>query len=92
MFWTVRWNRIFRALVLAITRSSGPHSLGYLGSGARGRILPHDRIDCLFNLLLRDAIQYDHVYKKLIAAASLADVSAGFPTERIKYETTAPVP
>ncbi len=49
-------------------------------------------VDYLLKLLVRDVADYDRVYKKLIAAASLADVSASFAMERIKYETAVPIP
>jgi Lrp/AsnC family transcriptional regulator len=49
-------------------------------------------IDYLLKLLVRDVSDYDRVYKKLIAAASLSDVSASFAMERIKYETAVPIP
>ena len=49
-------------------------------------------IDYLLKLLVRDVADYDRVYKKLIAAASLADVSASFAMERIKCETAVPIP
>ncbi|WP_298334907.1 Lrp/AsnC family transcriptional regulator [uncultured Erythrobacter sp.] len=48
-------------------------------------------VDYLLKLLVRDVADYDRVYKKLIAAASLADVSASFAMERIKYETAVPI-
>lgn len=49
-------------------------------------------VDYLLKLLVRDVADYDRVYKKLIAAAALADVSASFAMERIKYETSIPIP
>ena len=49
-------------------------------------------VDYLLKLLVQDVADYDRVYKKLIAAASLADVSAIFAMERIKYETAIPIP
>ena len=42
-------------------------------------------------LLVRDVADYDRVYKKLIKAVPLSDVSASFAMERIKYETAEPV-
>jgi Lrp/AsnC family transcriptional regulator len=49
-------------------------------------------VDYLLKLLVRDVADYDRVYKKLIAAAALSDVSASFAMERIKYETAVPIP
>ncbi|MEP3225506.1 MAG: Lrp/AsnC family transcriptional regulator [Parasphingorhabdus sp.] len=48
-------------------------------------------IDYLLKLLVRDVADYDRVYKKLIKAVPLSDVSASFAMERIKYETAVPV-
>ena len=42
-------------------------------------------------LLVREVADYDRVYKKLIKAVPLSDVSASFAMERIKYETAVPV-
>ena len=48
-------------------------------------------IDYLLKLLVRDVGDYDRVYKKLIKAAALSDVSASFAMERIKCETAVPI-
>jgi len=48
-------------------------------------------VDYFLKLLVRDVADYDRVYKKLIEAAPLSDVSASFAMERIKYETAVPV-
>ena len=48
-------------------------------------------VDYLLKLLVSDVADYDRVYKKLIAAAALSDVSASFAMERIKYETAVPI-
>ncbi len=48
-------------------------------------------VDYLLKIMVRDVADYDRVYKKLIAAAPLSDVSASFAMERIKYETAVPV-
>jgi len=47
--------------------------------------------DYLLKLLVRDVGDYDRVYKKLIEAAPLSDVSASFAMERIKCETAIPI-
>ena len=47
--------------------------------------------DRMLKLLVRDVADYDRVYKKLIKAVPLSDVSASFAMERIKYETAEPV-
>ncbi len=48
-------------------------------------------VDYLLKIQVRDVADYDRVYKKLIAAAPLSDVSASFAMERIKHETAVPV-
>lgn len=48
-------------------------------------------LDSLLKLLVRDVADYDRVYKKLIKAVPLSDVSASFAMERIKYETAVPM-
>ncbi len=48
-------------------------------------------VDYLLKLLVRDVADYDRVYKKLIKAVPLSDVSATFAMERIKYETAVPL-
>lgn len=48
-------------------------------------------VDYMLKLLVRDVADYDRVYKKLIKAVPLSDVSASFAMERIKYETAVPV-
>ena len=48
-------------------------------------------VDYLLKIMVRDVADYDRVYKKLIAAAPLSDVSASFAMERIKYETAVPI-
>ena len=48
-------------------------------------------VDYLLKLVVRDVAHYDQAYKRLIAAVSLADVSASFVMEQIKYETALPI-
>ncbi len=48
-------------------------------------------VDYMLKLLVRDMADYDRVYKKLIKAVPLSDVSASFAMERIKYETAVPL-
>ena len=48
-------------------------------------------VDYLPKQLVRDVSDYDRVYKKLIKAVPLLDVSASFAMERINYETAVPV-
>lgn len=47
--------------------------------------------DYLLKLLVASISDYDRVYKKLIRAARLNDVSSSFAMETIKYTTKVPV-
>lgn len=49
-------------------------------------------IDYLLKLQVRDIAAYDEVYKKLIGAARLLDVSASFAMEEIKQTHAIPLP
>ena len=48
-------------------------------------------VDYLLRIVVPDIASYDLVYKRLIKAADLADVSSSFAMERIKYTTELPV-
>ncbi len=48
-------------------------------------------VDYLIKLLVRDVGDYDRVYRKLIDAAPMRDVSASFAMEAIKVETAVPL-
>jgi Lrp/AsnC family transcriptional regulator len=48
-------------------------------------------MDYLLRLVVPDIAGYDAVYKKLIKTADLADVSASFAMEEIKYTTALPL-
>lgn len=47
--------------------------------------------DYLLKLLVRDVADYDRVYKKLIDAVKMSDVSASFAMEKLKFETAVPI-
>jgi Lrp/AsnC family transcriptional regulator len=49
-------------------------------------------IDYLLKIVLPEISAYDDVYKRLIAVAPLADVSAAFAMEAIKNTTELPIP
>ncbi|XBQ14847.1 MAG: Lrp/AsnC family transcriptional regulator [Oceanicaulis sp.] len=49
-------------------------------------------IDYLLKIVLPEISAYDAVYKRLIAVAPLADVSAAFAMEAIKNTTELPLP
>ncbi len=48
-------------------------------------------IDYLLKIVVPDIESYDHVYKRLIKAADLADVSSSFAMEEIKLTTALPI-
>lgn len=47
--------------------------------------------DYLLRIVVPDIAGYDAVYKRLIQAADLTDVSSSFAMERIKYTTALPL-
>jgi Lrp/AsnC family transcriptional regulator len=47
--------------------------------------------DYLLKILVESIADYDRVYKKLIRAAKLNDVSSSFAMETIKYTTAIPL-
>lgn len=47
--------------------------------------------DYLLRVVVSDIDDYDHVYKQLIRAVPLFDVSSSFAMEQIKYSTALPV-
>ena len=49
-------------------------------------------VDYLLKLLVADVADYDRVYKRLIRAVRLADVSSSFSMEIIKATTEIPIP
>lgn len=48
-------------------------------------------IDYMLRVVVPDIQGYDTVYRKLIRAVELSDVSSSFAMERIKYSTALPV-
>ena len=48
-------------------------------------------IDYMLRIVVPDIAGYDAVYKRLVAAVSLHDVSSSFAMERIKYTTALPL-
>ena len=48
-------------------------------------------VDYVMRVVVPDIARYDAVYKKLIKAASLHDVSSSFAMECIKYTTELPL-
>ena len=48
-------------------------------------------IDYMLRVVVPDIAGYDTVYRKLIRAVELSDVSSSFAMERLKYSTALPV-
>lgn len=48
-------------------------------------------VDYLLRIVVPDVAAYDNVYKRLINAAELLDVSSSFAMETIKYSTALPL-
>jgi Lrp/AsnC family transcriptional regulator len=48
-------------------------------------------VDYLLKVVVRDVADYDRVYKKIISAAPLSDVSSSFAMEKIKSTTALPI-
>ena len=76
------------------------HTQGWLERFARGvKEIPEvvefyrmsGDIDYLLRVVVPDIAGYDAVYKKLIKAADLHDVSSSFAMEQIKYTTALPL-
>ena len=48
-------------------------------------------VDYMAKLVVRDVKHYDEIYKEMVALGPLADVSASFAMEDIKFTTAVPV-
>ena len=48
-------------------------------------------VDYLLRIVVPDIAAYDQVYKRLISAAPMTDVSSSFAMEQIKYTTALPL-
>ena len=48
-------------------------------------------VDYLLKIVCRDIADYDRIYKAMIRAAKLSDVSSSFAMEQIKYTTEVPI-
>jgi len=48
-------------------------------------------VDYMLKIVCTDITDYDRIYRKLIKAARLSDVSAAFAMEQIKYTTKVPL-
>ncbi len=48
-------------------------------------------VDYFLKIVCRDIADYDRIYKEMIRAARLSDVSSSFAMEQIKYTTEVPL-
>lgn len=88
-------------LTAFVSLKAGEHSQEWLGAFA-GEVskMPEvvefyrmaGEIDYLLKLQVADIGAYDRVYKQLIAAARLQDVSASFAMEKLKHTHAVPLP
>ncbi len=83
-----------------VALKTAQHNAAWFDKFARGvRDIPEimefyrmsGEVDYLLKVVVPDIAGYDAVYKKLILAAELSDVSSSFAMERIKYTTVLPV-
>lgn len=84
-----------------VSLSAGEHSEGWLDAfAAHVRTMPEvvevyrlaGEVDYLVKLRIPDIAAYDRVYKELIRAAPLRDVSAAFAMEELKQTHALPLP
>ena len=84
-----------------VSLSAGEHSQAWLDAfAAHIRTLPEvvevyrlaGEIDYLIKLKVADIAAYDRVYKELIRAAPLRDVTAAFAMEELKHTHALPLP
>ncbi|MGB3753303.1 MAG: Lrp/AsnC family transcriptional regulator [Parerythrobacter sp.] len=87
-------------LTVFVAVRTNDHSDTWLDSFARAtRAIPEvmefyrlaGDTDYLVKLMVRDVADYDRVYRLLISAVPISDVSASFAMETLKYETALPV-
>jgi Lrp/AsnC family transcriptional regulator len=87
-------------MVVFVAIRTADHSDAWLDRFARGvRVIPEvvefyrmsGETDYLLKLLVTSIADYDRVYKQLIRAAELHDVSSSFAMETLKYTTAVPV-
>jgi len=87
-------------LIVFVSVRTSRHDEEWLGAFARGaaalpEVLEFYRLsgetDYLLKVVVKDIAAYDAFYKRLIAAAPLADVSSAFAMEQIKHTTALPV-
>ncbi len=87
-------------LIVFVSVRTSRHDADWIEAFSRGaKALPEvmefyrisGEVDYLLKVAVADIAAYDRFYKRLIAAAPLADVSSSFAMEEIKFTTAAPV-
>lgn len=86
-------------LIVFVSVRTSRHDAEWIEAFARGaKALPEvlefyrisGEVDYLLKVAVADIAAYDRFYKRLIAAAPLADVSSSFAMEEIKFTTAVP--
>ena len=93
-------GKVNLATTVFVAVKTNQHNVGWLERFARGvKDIPEvvevyrmsGEIDYLLKVVVPDIAGYDAVYKKLIKAAELYDVSSSFAMEQLKFTTAMPL-
>jgi len=93
-------DRLNVGVTVFVAVRAGSHSQSWLDRFAKGvaaipEIVEFYRmsgdVDYMLRVVVPDIAAYDAVYKRLIKAADLSDVSSSFAMERIKFTTALPL-
>lgn len=93
-------DRLNVGVTVFVAVRAGSHSQAWLDRFAKGvaaipEIVEFYRmsgdVDYMLRVVVPDIAAYDAVYKRLIKAADLSDVSSSFAMERIKFTTALPL-
>jgi Lrp/AsnC family transcriptional regulator len=93
-------RRLGAGVTVFVRIKTGNHSMAWYQRFARAvRDMPEivefyrmsGDIDYLLRIVVPDIAGYDAVYKRLISAIDLTDVSSSFALEQIKYTTALPL-
>jgi Lrp/AsnC family transcriptional regulator len=93
-------NRVNVPVTVFVTLKTSRHDTKWMTSFAREIAkIPEvtefyrmsGEVDYLLRIVVPDVAAYDRVYKRLISAAELFDVSSSFAMETIKYSTALPL-
>jgi Lrp/AsnC family transcriptional regulator len=93
-------RKVDKALTVFVNVRTNQHNQAWLdGFAERVRAIPEvvefyrmsGEVDYLLKILAADVAEYDAIYKRLIEAAELHDVSSSFAMEQIKFTTVVPL-